>query len=134
MANPAEVAKAILDRCATLNHGSPVMNIAMPDVAFTPETGEPYFRVDLFSNAPFWQGLKSGRIDQGLLQVTVVWPKGAGVIKPKQAANAVMDHFPKGLTLYGPGVRVRFTGEPWDTTPLIGETETETPVTIPFRV
>lgn len=133
MADPAEVAKAILDRCATLNYGSPKMKIAMPDVAFKPETGKPYFRVDLFSNAPFWQGLTSGRIDQGLLQITVVWPKGQGVIKAKQAAKAVMNHFPKGLRLYGPGVRVSVSGEPWDATPLPGDTTTETPVTIPFR-
>lgn len=138
MADPAEVAKAIIDRCVSLNYGAPRMPVAMPDVPFTPPknnsgTALPYFRVDLFSNAPFWQGLTSGRIDQGLLQITIVWPKGAGVIKPKQAAKAVMDHFPKGLRLYGPGVRVSVSGEPWDASPIIGDTETETPVTIPFR-
>lgn len=134
MADPAVVAGLLLARCETLNVGSPKMPVAMPDVAFSPPADGRYLRVDLFSNQPFWQGLTNGRVDQGLLQITVVWPKGKGIIKAKQAAKAVMDHFPKGLRLYGHGVRVKVYGEPWDATPLLGDTETETPITIPWRV
>lgn len=132
MALAADVAKALLDRVVTLSYGSPVMKKAMPDVAFSPENGKPYFRVDIFRNAPFWQGLSSGKIDQGLMQITVVWPEGVGIIKASAAADAVMAHFPKGLRLYNGTARVKVSGEPWVSAPLMDAGWTDTPVTIPW--
>lgn len=130
MADPAIVAGLLLARCETLNVGTPKMPVAMPDVAFIPPTDDRYLRVDLFSNAPFWEGLTSGRIDQGLLQVTVVWPKGKGLIVQRRAAQQVMEHFAKGLKLFGPATRVSINREPWAASPLPGDVSTETPVTI----
>lgn len=132
MALAADVATALLTWAASLSYGSPAMKKAMPDVSFTPETGKPYFRVDLFRNAPFWQGLNTGKIDQGLLQITVVWPEGLGIIKASQAADAVMAHFPKGLKLFNGTACVRISGEPWAAAPLVEAGWTETPVTIPY--
>jgi hypothetical protein len=138
MADPADVAAALLARCASLTHGSPVMPVALPDKAFTPPKkangdARPYFRVDLFRNAPFWEGLASGRVDQGLLQITVVWPKQQGIVKSSAAAAAVAAHFPKGLRLVGQTSVVRVTGEPWAATPVLNDKTTDTPVTIPWR-
>ena len=133
MADPAIVASLLLGRCDTLNVGTPKMPVAMPDVVFDPAVKAPdgrYLRVDLFSNAPFWEGLTSGRIDQGLLQITVVWPKGKGLIVQRRAAQQVMDHFAKGLKLFGPATRVSINREPWAASPLPGDVSTETPVTI----
>lgn len=130
MADPAVVAGLLLARCETLSVGSPKMPVAMPDVAFSPPADGCYLRVDLFSNAPFWEGLTTGRVDQGLLQITVVWPKGKGVIKPRQAAAQVMAHFPKGLKLFGPATRVTVNREPWAASPILEDTETLTPITI----
>lgn len=132
MASPDAIASALLARCATLSVDSPALPVAMPEVAFTPpadEEGErlPYLEVRDFTNAPYWEGLKSGRIDQGLLQITVVWPPRQGVIKPKAAAAAVMAHFPKGLRLSS-GVRVN--REPWAASPLSDDSEVRVPVTI----
>ncbi|CAN7168811.1 phage tail terminator-like protein [Brevundimonas sp. LjRoot202] len=132
MALAADVAKALLDRATSLTHGSPVMKKAMPDVTFTPETGQPYFRVDHFPNAPFWAGLANGRIDQGLLQITVVWPKGLGIIKASAAVDAVKAHFPKALLLTEGTARVKI-GEAWHSSPLPGDAWTDTPVTIPWK-
>lgn len=132
MALAADVAKALLDRAATLTHGSPVMKKAMPDLSFTPDAGKPYFRIDLFRNAPFWQALNTGKIDQGLMQITVVWPEGQGIIKASSAADAVMAHFPKGLRLNSGTARVKVSGEPWAAAPLLDASWTETPVTIPW--
>ena len=131
MALAADVAKALLDRAGTLSYGSPVMKKAMPDIAFTPVTGKPYFRVDLFRNAPFWTGLGSGKIDQGLMQITVVWPKGQGIIKASTAADAVIAHFSKGLKLYSGTARVKL-GQAWASAPLPDDAWTDTPVTIPW--
>lgn len=130
MADPAIVAGLLLARCETLNVGAPKLPIAMPDVAFPPPADGRYLRVDLFSNAPFWEGLTSGRIDQGLLQVTVVWPKGKGLIVQRRAAKQVMEHFAKGLKLFGPATRVTINREPWAASSIPGDVSTETPVTI----
>lgn len=130
MADPAAVARLLLARCETMSVGSPVLPIAMPDVAFTPPTDGRYLRVDLFNNAPLWDGLSIGRIDQGLLQITVTWPKGKGAIKPREAAAQVMAHFPKGLTLCGAGLRVKVNRSPWAASPIIEDSQTLIPVTI----
>ena len=133
MADPAVVAGLLLARCETLNVGTPKLPVAMPDVTFDPKKDAPdgrYLRVDLFTNTPFWEGLTSGRIDQGLLQVTVVWPKGKGLIVQARAVGQVMAHFHKGLKLFGPGTRVTINREPWAASPIKGNVSTETPVTI----
>lgn len=127
MASPDQIASALLARCATLSVGSPALPVAMPEVAFTPPADGKYLEVRDFTNAPYWEGLKSGRIDQGILQITVVWPPRQGVIKPKVAAAAVMAHFPKGLQLSN-GVRV--SREPWVASPLSDDSEVRVPVTI----
>jgi len=130
MADPVVVAALLLARCETLNVGTPKMPVAMPDVSFTPPADGRYLRVGLFTNAPFWEGLASGRVDQGLLQVTVVWPKGKGLIVQRRAAKQVIDHFAKGLKLFGPATRVTINREPWAASPIKGDVSTETPVTI----
>lgn len=130
MADPAVVAGLLLARCALMETEGPTLPVAMPDVAFPPPADGRYLRVDLFSNAPFWEGLTSGRVDQGLLQVTVVWPKLKGVVAHRQAAAQVMAHFPKGLKLFGPATRVTVSREPWAASPILEDTETLTPITV----
>ncbi len=130
MADPAVVAGLLLARCETLNVGTPKLPVAMPDVAFTPPTSGPYLRVDLFRNAPFWEGLASGRVDQGLLQVTLIWPKGRGLIVQAKAVKQIIDHFTKGLALHGTDTRVKINREPWAASPIMGDVSTETPITI----
>lgn len=132
MIDPAAVAAALLSRCETLEVGSPVLPVAYPDVAFDPSEAASdgrYLTVDLFNNAPFWEGLTSGRIDQGLMQVTVVWPKGEG-LSARRAAGEVIAHFPKALTLPAPGVRVKINRETWQASPILDDDSTSIPVTI----
>ena len=130
MAAPAIVAQLLLTRCEALNVGTPRLPVAMPDLTFTPPTDRRYLRIDLFDNQPAWQGLASGRIDQGLLQIMIVWPKGKGVIAHRRAAKQVMEHFAKGTRLFGPATRVTVNREPVLASPIMGDVSTETPVTI----
>ena len=129
MPDPAVVAALLLERCEGL---SSILPVAFPDVPFDPAQDAPdgrYFTVDLFSNSPFWEGLTSGRIDQGLMQVTVVWPKGEG-LAARRAAAQVIAHFPKALTLPGAGVRVKVNRETWQASPILDDDSTSIPVTI----
>ena len=132
MADPAVVTALLLQQCESLVISSPSMPIAFPDVAFTPPADGKYLRVDLFKNAPFWEGLASGRIDQGLLQIMVVWPRHRGIIKPAEVAALVEEHFKKGTKMFGSGATVKVNKEPWTSSAITGDISTETPVTIPW--
>ena len=132
MADPAVVAQLILEHSESMAIDWPALPIAYPDVDFSPPADGKYLRLDLFNNAPFWEGLSSGRIDQGLMQVTVVWPRAEGRIKPAEVAALVMEHWKKLTTLSGSGTRVKINREPWVSSPILSDHQTETPVTIPW--
>jgi hypothetical protein len=135
MANPGDVAAALLTRCSTLSVGSPALPVAYPEPqkTFDPPTTEagrpaPYLRVDLFLNAPLWEGLSEGRIDQGLMQIMVVWPKNQGLPAPLRTAAAVIAHFPKGRL--APGVKI--SREAWAASPIIEPSQVLVPIMIPW--
>lgn len=127
MADPADIASTLLARCATLSVGSPALPIAYPDRPYTPPADGKYLEVSLFYNRPAWEGLSSGRMDQGLLQITVVWPKNSGIPGPMRHASDVIDHFPKGLALAN-GVRI--SAQPYAASPLIDDSDVRVPVTV----
>lgn len=130
MANPATVAALLLERASELSTLYPV---AMPDRPFQKPDDGKYLRVTLFNNAPMWQGLTSGKMDQGLLQITLVWPPNEGVVVQREVAGQVMGHFYKGLTLYGAGARVKISSEPYAGSPILDDGESLTAITIPWR-
>lgn len=133
MPSGADIFDALMQRVTSLEVGSPALPIALPEVSFKPQTDAPqgkYLDVSDFPNRPLWEGLSDGRIDQGLLQITVVWPKGRGLVQPKAAADAVIAHFPKGLVLAHGSARVKISAQPWQAQPIIGTSELRIPVTI----
>jgi hypothetical protein len=42
----------------------------------------------------------------------------------------VLDHWPKGLTLFGSDARVRINREPWAASPIIEDHQTSVPITV----
>lgn len=127
MADPAVVADLLLARCAAL---SAILPVAMPDVIFSPPADGKYLRVGYFTNVPRWEGLSDGAVDQGLLQIDVVWPKGQGVVAHRRVVSQVAALFPKGLRLYAPGARVTVNREPWAASPIVEASRTLTPITV----
>lgn len=127
MADSAVVANLLLARCATL---SAILPVAMPDVTFSPPADGKYLRVGYFTNAPRWQGLSDGAVDQGLLQIDVVWPKGQGVVTHRRVVAQVEAAFPKGLRLYAAEVCVTVNRKPWAASPIIEANRTLTPITV----
>jgi hypothetical protein len=67
----------------------------------------------------------------GMLQATVMWPKGQGIDGPLDVAGAIIDTF-KDRTLFASGIRITISSEPWAATPLQGEDMLNVPVTIPY--
>lgn len=127
---PSQIALALLDYVATLEIGSPPLPIAMPEHAdgFDPPADGKYLEVRYSPNVPAWQGLRSGVLDQGLLLITVVWPKNRGVIAPLQVAGQVAALMPKNLPLFNGGTKVTINREPRIAAPLSEDTEVRVPV------
>lgn len=134
MASLPDVMQALFTHALTIPTGSPPLPICLPEPVETfdpPESGQ-YLDVQFFSNRPAWEGLSEGRLDQGLLQITVVWPKNHGLIGPGLIAELVRDHFRKGLPLRHGRTTVKIGPMPWIAAPLIEPAETRIPVTIPW--
>lgn len=127
----ADIYVALMERVATLSIGSPALPISYPETteSYDPPADGMYLEVLDFPNRPFWEGLTDGRVDQGLLQINVVWPQNEGLVAPKAAADAVIAHFPKGLRLGS----VKITAQPWQGSPLIGDHDVKVAVTIPWK-
>lgn len=134
---PAQVIEALFNHAATLSVGSPALPIAFPEQpgGFDPATDAPdgkYLEVRIFPNRPAWEGVTHGKLDQGLLQVTVVWPKNKGLIEAGEAAGEVMAHFAKDTVLRSGETGVKVSKEPWASPPLSEDHELRVPVTIPW--
>lgn len=137
MAAMADIFAGLLARVSTLSvGGSPALPIAYPEHSddgqpFDPETDAPdgrYLDVRIFPNRPRAQGLSSMRLDQGLLQVEVVWKKNKGVIAPAAVADEIIAHFPNGLSM-GPA---KVNGQPYASAALSANAEFRMPITIPW--
>lgn len=127
MIDVAEVGGLLLERCESLP-----LPVSYPEGAetFTPPADGRYYEVRFFPNRHAWEGVSSGMLGQGLLQINVVWPKNQGVIAPYAAAKEAKLLFHKGLSLFGAGVKVSIANEPTDDAPLSEGSEVKIPVTI----
>ncbi len=134
MADIADIMEALFARVESLDSGSPDLPIAWPEqaAAFVPPADGRYLAVSFFSNAPRWSGVASGRLDQGLLQVSVIWPRNLGLLVPGAIADLIIAHFPLGLRLINGSARVTVAQQPWAASPLSEPDRLTIPVTIPW--
>lgn len=133
---PAQIAEALFERVLTLTTTLPIiwpeqLDAPNPDIQTTGE-GQARLEVAVFYNRPAWEGVSSGALDQGLLQITVVWPKNRGVIKPMEVVGTVLEHFPTGHPMFSGTTKVRVSGAPWASSPISETNEVRIPVTIPW--
>lgn len=131
-ADIANVMEALFAHAKRLETEGPELPVSLPepDVAFAVPTDSKYLVVTFFSNRPAWEGLTDGRIDQGLMLVTLVWPKNDGLIRARRVAKQVEAHFAKNTVLRHDGTRVRITAEPWTGSDLPDATSVSLPVNI----
>lgn len=124
--------KALMARVATINTGSPALPIQYPNQTetFTPPTSGKYLKAALFPNAPAWTGLRGGRKDQGILLVTVVWPKNQGEVAPLEMAGVVLDHFEVGLSLSSDQASVKIEAGGFVGAPINEPDSVQVPVTV----
>ena len=134
MAAYADIMLALFARVGTLVTGSPTLPVSLPEPTktFVPPADGKYLEVSFHANRPAWEGIAEGRLDQGLLQVTVVWPKNKGVIAPARIADVIIAHFPLAHVMSQGTAKVKVTRQPWMASPLIDPSELRVPVTIPW--
>jgi hypothetical protein len=129
----AIIFKALTDRLRAMPQ---VLPIAGPNVVF-PVAGQPlppkYLRLAFMPNQT--RQVTMGDDPQqkrGLLQVSVVWPVGQGIIDALEVVDQVIDHF-KNQTLFASGVRITISSEPWAAGPLQESERVQIPITIPYH-
>jgi hypothetical protein len=114
---------------------SPALPVSYPDIAFTPPVG-PYLEVRHMpnTNINLFIGNDATVQYQGLLQITVVYPAGQGIIKPSEVAGLIASNFAKGTVLRGDGVKVRIYQKPSVASSIQDTDRIRMPVTIPYQV
>ena len=96
-----------------LNGMSPALATAWENDAFTPVTGAPYQRVNLLAADPdnTTQGAAMF-IEQGVFQVVLNYPTGAGSAAAEARAEALRARFKRGTTLSQSGISVHIIRTP----------------------
>jgi hypothetical protein len=123
-----DVADALYGRLGATFAGLPVA-YPEPAVAFDPPADGRYLRAAILPNAPRNRFLGRQTVDQGLLQVTVVWPRNASELPAWRIAKQVCDHF-NVPRLNAGGVRVQIDSGAYTASPLTFDDRIEIPVTI----
>jgi hypothetical protein len=109
--------------------------IAAPNITFpAPEQSKPakFLKVDFLPNRT--RQITFGPDPQqkvGMLQVSVMWPKGYGVIDALDMAGQIIDRF-KNQTLFADGIKITINSEPWAASPIQDDDRMNIPVTIPY--
>lgn len=131
----AKIADALLTYLGTLSVGSPALPIAMPEVKFNPPSSGKYLEARFLPNRPATRVIAFDGPDQhqGLLQVSVIWPKGQGIIAASEIANEVVKHFRRGTVIAADDLRVRIYETPWESPPLDEPNRMQVPVTVPWQ-
>jgi hypothetical protein len=112
----ANIFKAMIDRLLLLTF-TPAQAIAAPNIPF-PAAGQTkpkdYLEVTFLPNATTTRTVGPGRQQhRGIMQVSVHYGSGTGIVIPLQRADQIVAHFPKDLILFESGVRVKIYRKPY---------------------
>lgn len=89
------------------------LQIAWPNIAFTPPDDAPYGRVYVLPAQTVGQDLEGQlRTYQGILQLNIIAPAGSGVTLARGLTKSVADAFPEGLPLVDGDLTVYINGPP----------------------
>lgn len=93
-----------------LNDGSFGLDIAWENISFTPPNDSPYLRPTFLPGGLAAFGLEIGSSNEidGVYQIDLFYPAGAGAGAARRQADTILDQFRRGVTLTdsGSGVSV----------------------------
>ncbi len=112
-----------------------VLPIAGPNITF-PAAGQQkpgkYLKVDFLPNKT--RQITFGpdpQMKAGILQVSIMWPIGSGLIDLLEVEGAIIDRF-KNQTFFASGVKITINSEPWAASPFKDVDRMNTPVNVPY--
>ena len=111
------------------------LQIAFPNVPLSQPVGTPYLALTVMPNTAVLQTMEfGGDVDhQGLLQISVFWPSGQGMVKPMSTAAAIVKAFAPGTRIDRNLVSVRVNEQP-RIAPALQESDwCQVPVTVRWR-
>ncbi|WP_174804351.1 phage tail terminator-like protein [Martelella limonii] len=115
----------------------PALDIAWPNVDYPGEGGAKasiFLEAQHIPNETVTYSVGKGQgMRQGLFQVSVMYTKGAGIVKPLDIAHEVILHFAKGTILFSDSAKVVVNRVPWASGPIIDDDRIKMPITIPYE-
>lgn len=125
----------LLDHLNTLVF-TPALPIAEPGITF-PAVGDPmpdnYLAVFYLPNQTRQVTIGDDpQQKRGLLQVSVFWEAGVGLVKPFDVAGAIVNHFKNRVLVTGNGTAITIYQEPWAASPIQEDDRVQIPVTVPY--
>jgi len=125
------IRKALEKRLGSM---TPALATAFENVAFTPAAGTPYQRVNLLPATPDNATLGDAYYrENGLFQVTLLYPQLAGPAAAEARAEAVRAHFKRGTSITESGVTTLITRTPSIAPALIDGDRYVIPITITYQ-
>lgn len=133
MTKEKAIAQAMLDFCDEMSLSPSIEVVSDQETPYDPVIGVPFLAGQLFTNDTTTRYVGEGRkVYQGILQVTVVYPRDHGVLDAIEVAGMVIDHFKKGTIIDGDGVRVKITRQPSHASATPDGAWLRVPVSIPY--
>lgn len=125
------IRRALETRLAAM---SPALATAWENSPYEPEPGTPYQRAFMLYAAPENEVLGCDyRREVGVFQVSLFYPPGTGSAAAQARADAVQEHFPRGLTLTHSGTSVLIPRSPAKAPGFNADGWYVVPVSIPYR-
>jgi len=107
---------------------------AWPEVTLDVSNKPYYLAVDVVLNNHGFQPVAGNNVERmGFLIIKVVWPKNEGIIRPSEVASAIALAWKAGTTIFGTGVKVVVSPDPYLSSPLPDPTRVSIAVNIPWK-
>lgn len=128
------ITSALIAHFKTLPFSPEIDLVDSPEDSYQPTIGREYLLAQIMINETETFPVSNGTYRYtGIFQVTVVYPRNAGILLAIDLADEVVDHFEKGTIIDGDGVRVKINRQPSQATPIGDDVWLRLPVSIPYQ-
>lgn len=112
----------------------PAIAISYENATFTPVNGTPYLQINLLPNTPDNSIMgQATYFERGIFQVTLAYPLGAGTATAGAKAQAVRDHFKRGVTMVEAGITVIVINTPRIAPAMVDADRYRVPISIEYQ-
>jgi hypothetical protein len=129
-----KIIKALIDHLKDIGLSPSLEIVESVENEYKPRLDQEYLAAQWLVSPTVTRSIGRGRLQySGILQVTVVYPRNAGVLLATIIADEIVDHFKKGTIIDGDGVRVKINRQPSQATPTPDGAWLRVPVSIIYN-